>query len=56
MNCERSGNLKPLNEVGVGKLLKLFVCVGKPGKPGLIGVVNCCNLAVLSVAARTKPH
>lgn len=39
MNCDRSGNLNPLNETGVGALLKLFLCDTKPGK--LVGVVNC---------------
>lgn len=39
MNCERSGNLKPLNETGVGALLRLFLCGTKPRK--LVGVVNC---------------
>jgi len=56
MNCERSGSLKPLNEAGVGELLRLFVCDGKPEKPEPLGVVNCCILALLSEAARTKPH
>lgn len=55
MNCERSGSLKPLNEADVGEFLKLFVCGGKPEKPEPLGVVNC-SLALLSEAARTKPH
>jgi len=55
MNCERSGSLKPLNEAGVGEFLRLFMCDGKPEKPGPLGVVNC-SLALLSEAAKTKPH
>lgn len=54
MNCDRSGNLNPLNETGVGALLKLFLCDTKPGK--LVGVVNCWSLEEASVAAKTKPH